>query len=115
MSQQSLGARQHIAKLFVPRTRDSQGPRKSLEDRLNLVMARPAVHRLEVNIRPRPLGKTIKKVVDEFTLQVAYQAGLYLSLDDRRDSPAQIDCGDGEGLVHWHQEISRPQNPPFVA
>ena len=55
----------------VFRARHPQGARERLEHRLHLVVARPAVHHLQVDIGARGRRETLEEVLHQFRLQVA--------------------------------------------
>ena len=112
---QSFGRGQHFAELFVARAGYAQGARKGLEDGLDLVMVRAAVHGLDVNVGAGAAGEAFEEVGDQFGLQVADQARANLGVNGEGGAAAQVDGGDGEGFVHRHEEVSGAQNAALVA
>src|SRR5881397_2344531 len=61
----------------------------------------------------RSAGKAVKKVVDEFGLQIADQALPDLGVDHGCRTSAKIDRCQPQGFIHGHQEISGAQDPPL--
>ena len=62
-SQQALGAGQNIVETLVARDRETQRPRKRLEQRFDLVMRRTAVETAQMNVGACGLRETLKKIL----------------------------------------------------
>jgi hypothetical protein len=101
--------------LLVARAGYAEGAREGLEDSLDFVVVGAAVHGLYVNIGARAAGEAFEEVGDQFGLQIANQARAYFGLNGKRRAAAEVDGGDGQRLVHGHEEISGAQNAAFVA
>src|SRR5882672_52389 len=77
-------------------------------------MIRPALQHARVHIGPSPARKALKKVVDEFRLQITDQTVTDLSIHDRNSPAAKIDGSQTQSLVHRHNEVPSPQNPQLL-
>ncbi len=86
-SQQSLRRRQHPREPAVARARDAQRAGERLEDRLDLVMTRPAVQHLQVHVGARGRREALEEVLHELGRQIA----------DLFRRQAEIDDGEAAG------------------
>ncbi len=60
-------------------------------------------------------GEAFEEIGDEFGLEVADEAGADLGVDGVSGAAAEVDCGDGEGFVHGHEEVSGAEDAALVA
>ena len=79
------------------------------------MVVRAAVHGFDVDVGFGAAGEAIEEVGEEFGLEVAYEANLYLVVDDVGDAAGEVDGGDGEGLVHGHDEVAGAEDALLVA
>src|SRR6185295_4713991 len=105
-SQQAFGARQHLREPLVLRHGHAQRAGERLEDRLDVVMARASVQHFDVDVGARADGEALEEVVHELGLQIADHRHLHLKIDHGVRTPAEIDRGHAEGLVHRHEEVA---------
>lgn len=78
-------------------------------------MTGPTVHNLHVHIGACAASKAFKEVLDEFTLQIANISHLHRRIHDARHPPAEINSGNSQRLIHWHQEIPRSQDSLLIS
>src|SRR5262249_38901298 len=106
---------QHSGELPVTRAGYTQSSGKGLEQRLDLVMVRAPVNRLEVHVGVRAASKALKKIMDQLRLQVANQPCLHLGVYDRSGTSAEVDCSQPQRFIHGHYEISGAHDAALVA
>jgi hypothetical protein len=51
--------------------------------------------------------------VHQLRLQITHEPDANLRIHGSGSSSAKVDGGQAQGLIHWHQKISRPQNSPL--
>src|SRR5664279_562636 len=78
------------------------------------MMTGAAVHNLHVYISACTSSEAFKEVLDEFTLQIADIPHPYRRIDHARHASTQVNSGDPQRLIHWHQEISGSQNSLLI-
>ena len=101
--------------LRVARAGEAQSPRESLEEGFDLVVVRPAVHGLDVDVGAGAAGEAFEEVLDKFGLQIADQARANFGFDVMGRAAAEVDSGEAEGLVHGHEEIAGAQDAALIA
>ena len=60
-------------------------------------------------------GETFEEVGDEFGLEVADEGDVDLVVDGVGGAAGEVDGGDGEGLVHGHDEVAGAEDAALVA
>ena len=91
----------------IRRARIAHGPRETLEDRLDLVMVRPSIQNLGVQIRARVIHEAAEEIFDQFGLQIAHQPDSHAILIHQRRPPAEIDRHHRQRFVHRQHEVAR--------
>src|SRR5436305_127565 len=70
---------------------------------------------LEMDVGARAASKAVKKVVDKFRLQITHEPRFYPCVYHRGGASAEVDCGQAQSLIHWHQEISGAHDAALIA
>jgi hypothetical protein len=104
-----------ISPSCLSREQAARSAREGLEDGFDLVVIGAAVHGLHVDVGAGAAGEALEEIGDEFGLQIADQAHTHLGVDAECRPPAQIHRGDGEGLVHGHEEVAGAQDAALSA
>ena len=86
--------------------RDAQRARERLEHRFDVVMAGAPVQHLDVHVRARADREAFEEVVHELGLQIADLEDVDSQIDRGVRASAEIDRGDGQRLVHRHDEVA---------
>ena len=66
----AIHKKERLSQLAVARARHTQRAGKRLEDGFDAVVARAPIHHFDMDVGPCPLGKSFKKVLHQFGLQV---------------------------------------------
>src|SRR5512134_71098 len=107
LSEKPLRARHDLGQTPVPRARHAQRAPERLEERLDLVVIRPAVEHFEVHVGARSASEPLEEIGEEVGLQVADLLRLDPRVDHRVRAAAEVDCDDPDRLVHRHDEVAR--------
>src|SRR6266478_5627173 len=78
-------------------------------------MTGTSVQNSRMDVGASAASKSFKEVMDQFRLQVAYGSDTDFRFDDSHRAAAEIHCGQREGLVHRHYEISGAQNAALAS
>src|SRR5208283_4708727 len=114
-SKDSFRAWQHASELTVFGAGHAERPRKSLEQRFDLVMVRAPVNYLGMNVGFCAAREAVEEVSHEFCLEIAHQTRSDLGINHGGPAPAEIDGDHAQSFVHRHHEISRAQDATLTA
>src|SRR5271165_4339509 len=114
-SKDSFRAWQHASELTVFGAGHAERPRKSLEQRFDLVMVRAPVNYLRMDVGFRAAGEAVEEVSYKFRLEIAHQTRSDLGIDYGCAASAEIDGDHSQSFVHRHHEISRAQDATLTA
>jgi hypothetical protein len=78
-------------------------------------MAGAAVEHLDVDVGARADREALEEIVNELGLKIADAHHFHLQVDHRVRTPAEIDRGDRQRLVHRHHEVAGAVDPAPVA
>src|ERR1019366_7008532 len=78
-----LGAREHAAQAAIAGARAAQRPRKSFEERFDLVVAGASVEHARVNIGARAAREAFEEIAHQFHLQSSPPHRADLGIDHR--------------------------------
>ena len=79
------------------------------------MMIAAAIHYFDVDVCLGAARESLEEVRQQFTLEVADHGHGDLAVDDVGRAPAEVDGGDGERLVHRHNEVARAQDAFLIA
>ena len=68
-----------------------------------------------MDVRSRTACKTLEEIRHQLALKISNEASADLRVDSERGTTTEVDGGDGESLIHGHQEVSRTQDPSLIA
>ena len=78
-------------------------------------MIAAAVHCFDVDVGLGSAREAVEEVGQQLGLEIADQRHRHLIVDHAGDAAAEVDGGDGERLVHRHDEVSGAQDAFFIA
>ena len=88
---------------------------KGFEGGLDFVVVGAAVEDLDVDVGFGAAGEAFEEVGDELGLEVADDGDVDLVVDGVGGAAGEVDGGDGEGLVHGHDEVAGAEDAALVA
>jgi hypothetical protein len=68
-----------------------------------------------VYIRAGSARETLEEVGHQLSLKISNESRTHLRIDSKGGPSTQINGGDSQRFIHWHEEVSGAQDTAFVA